>query len=88
MSKYFQQRTFGATKAIFFVITIFLISDTLLLWSWNTLAADLFQLPEAGFKHAFAFGILIIGAFFFCVFVARYAAGSSRLFIHREADES
>lgn len=33
---------------------LFLLGAIALLWSWNAIAADLFMLPEARFKHAIA----------------------------------
>ena len=83
MSEHHQRRTYGAVKTIIVAITIFMTGSILLLWSWNTLAVDLFQLPEARFKHAVAFGLLIAGAFLFRVFVARFAVGDSRHSGHR-----
>ena len=35
----------------------------LLLWSWNTLAVDLFKMPTAQFKHAFALEVFLLAAF-------------------------
>ena len=44
----------GTLKAITTATAMFLTWSVILLWSWNTLAVDLFQLPEAQFKHAIA----------------------------------
>ncbi len=83
MSELHRQRTHGAAKTTLLAIAVFVAGSILLLWSWNTLAADLFQLPEARFKHAVAFGLLIAGAFLFRVFVARFAVGGSPHSGHR-----
>ena len=69
-------------------IAIFMAGSMLLLWSWNTLAVDLFQLPEARFKHAFAFGGLIAAALMFRFLVVRIALGGSPHSGHRGGVES
>ncbi len=83
MSEHHRQRTHSAAKSTLVAIAVFVAGSILLLWSWNTLAADLFQLPEARFKHAVAFGLLIAGAFLFRVFVARFAVRDSPHSGHR-----
>ena len=83
MSEHHQRRTFGTAMTTLIAITIFIAGSIILLWSWNTLAVDLFQLPEARFKHAVAFGLLIAGAFLFRFFVARIALGGSPHSGHR-----
>ena len=83
MSERHQRRKHGLAMATIIAIAIFISGSILLLWSWNTLAADLFQLPEARFKHAVAFGLLIAGAFLFRVFVARFAVRDSPHSGHR-----
>ena len=83
MSEHHQRRTYGAVKTIIFAIAIFMAGSVLLLWSWNTLAVDLFQLPEAHFKHAVAFGALIAAALMFRVSVARIVSGGSPRSGHR-----
>ena len=77
MSKHHQKRAYGAIKTILATVAIFTAMSVLLLWSWNTLAVDLFQLPEARFKHAVAFGLLIAGGFLFRIFTARFTTDSS-----------
>ena len=84
MSSQHQRWTHGAAKTAFVAIAIFLAGNILLLWSWNTLAVDLFQLPEARFKHAVAFGVLIAAASMFRICVARIALGGSPRSGHRE----
>ena len=83
MSERHQRRTYGAVKTIIVANAIFMAGSILLLWSWNTLAVDLFELPEARFKHAVAFGVLIAAAFMFRFFVARIALGGSPRSGHR-----
>lgn len=66
MSENHQNHTRGKAKSIIIGIAVLLTASTLLLWSWNTLAVDLFQLPEAQFKHAVAaLGALMAVAFVF-----------------------
>jgi len=52
-------------KSITLAVVVFFLGCVALLWSWNTLATDLFDLPEARFKHAVAAGLLmmILGVF-------------------------
>lgn len=83
MSEHHRRRTYGAAKAALVAIAVFMAGSMLLLWSWNTLAVDLFQLPEARFKHAVAFGLLIAGGFLLRVFVARLAVGDAPHSGHR-----
>ena len=77
MSEHHIRQAHGAVKTTIVAIAVFLGGSILLLWSWNTLAVDLFQLPEARFKHAVAFGGLIAAASMFRFFVARIAWGGS-----------
>jgi hypothetical protein len=83
MSKHHRRRAHGAAKTIIVATAIFMAGSILLLWSWNTLAADLFQLPAAQFKHAVALGALIAAAFMLRVSVARIASGGSPRSGHR-----
>ncbi len=39
---------------------IVLIGGIAMMWSWNTLAVDLFQLPAVKFRHAIAAELLLI----------------------------
>ena len=88
MSEHQQRRTYDAAKTTIIAIAVFLVGSILLLWSWNTLAVELFQLPEARFKHAIAVGTLIAIAFMFRTFGARFAPGSSPHSCHRGGDAS
>ena len=48
-------------------MTLAVIAATItVLWSWNTLAGDMFALPEMEFRHAFALVLLagILGTVF------------------------
>jgi|TARA_R110002096_G_scaffold426421_1_gene636210 hypothetical protein len=56
-NKYLKAVTIGAT--LFFAWCI------LLMWSWNVLAVDLFELPAAQFKHAFALCSVTMSMFCF-----------------------
>mgnify|MGYP001232696132 CR=1 FL=1 len=78
MSEHHRRFGHARAKTALVAIAVFLGSSILLLWSWNTLGADLFQLPEAHFKHAVAFGLLIMVASALHVVGARLAAGNSR----------
>jgi len=40
--------------AILLVLLTMMAGGVLVLWAWNSIAADLFQAPEARFKHAIA----------------------------------
>ncbi len=88
MSKHHQRRTFGTAMTTLVAIAIFIVGSTLLLWSWNTLATDLFQLPEARFKHAVAFWGLIAASLMLRSFVARFALGGSPRNCYRRRVES
>jgi len=57
-------------KSVSIAGVAFLVGCIGLLWSWNTLAVDLFEFPEAGFKHAVAAGLLILIAGMFRSFVS------------------
>lgn len=46
----------GAVAALF---AILFAGGVLLLWSWNTVAVDLFDAPAAQFKHALALELFI-----------------------------
>lgn len=83
MTEHHHRRIHGAVRTTIVAIAIFIAGSIMLLWSWNTLAVDLFQLPEAHFKHAVAFGVLIAAAFMFRVSVARIALGGSPRSGHR-----
>ncbi len=52
-------REMSTAKAIAVAMALFLVGSIAVLWSWNTLAVDLFQLPQARFKHAIAFVVLL-----------------------------
>ena len=83
MSEHHKRQTHGAVKTTIVAIAIFIAGSLMLLWSWNTLAVDLFQLPDAHFRHAVAFGGLIAAAFMLRLFVARIALGGSPRTGHR-----
>ena len=43
------------------LIAALLVGALLLLWAWNTVAAELLGAPPAGFRHALAFAAAIAG---------------------------
>jgi len=88
MSENHQRRTHDAVKTTIIAIALFLVGSILLLWSWNTLAVELFQLPEARFKHAVAVGTLVAVAFMIRTFGTRFALGGSPQSCHRGGDVS
>lgn len=51
-------------KAIM-IAGVFLIAGALLLhWSWNTLATELFTMPDIQFKHAVALELFLLVVYF------------------------
>jgi len=87
VNEYQHRKPQGTIIKALFAVAIFIIGCILLLWSWNILAVDLFQLPEARFKHALAFGLLISGAIVFRVFISRITAAGSRHSGHHRTTE-
>jgi len=65
-------------KSITLAIAVFAGGCIVLLWSWNTLAGDLFNLPHATFKHALAFGLVLLVAGLWRGFAARIAGRPAR----------
>lgn len=47
-------------RAILFTIGAIAAGALIFLWSWNTLATDLFNLPAVQFKHAVALALLLL----------------------------
>ncbi len=47
----------GVTAIV--IATLLLISSMIVLWSWNTLAVDLFQASVIKYKHALAAELLV-----------------------------
>lgn len=78
MIEHLQRHGHGVARTSAIIVSVFLIGSIALLWSWNTLAVDLFQLPKAQFKHAVAFALLITGAFALRLFVVRFSEGRTR----------
>ena len=61
----------------------FFIFTVLVLYSWNSFAPDLFQLPHMQFKQAM--GLVL---FLFCLgFVLRFATGNRYLLKHEELSQ-
>lgn len=44
----------GYSKRLLYLAAILLLASIILLWGWNTIAADLAGLPRFHFKHAAA----------------------------------
>ena len=59
------QQHHSARPARTLVLTIGTIvcGALILLWSWNTLATDLFNLPAAQFKHALALELCLLAIY-------------------------
>ena len=64
----------GRAKQIAFGVGAFFLASIVMIWSWNTLAVDLFGLSAMQFKHAVAL-VLLLG-------LARFAVG------HRPAQDT
>lgn len=47
-------------RAILFTMGLIVGGTLLLLWSWNTLATDLFSLPAAQFKHVLGLEVCLL----------------------------
>ena len=60
----------GRAKQIALAIGAFCLASVIVIWSWNTLAVDLFGLSHMQFKHAVAV-VLLLG-------LVRFALGRSR----------
>jgi hypothetical protein len=74
MINHHRRRISGTVKKIVGTATLFLATSILLLWAWNTLAVDLFQMPVARFKHAAALCGLVTTAFMLRFSVANFAS--------------
>lgn len=53
----------GRGQTILKSLVILTLSSIAVLWAWNTLAVDLFALPEMQFKHGFAVMVSMIAMF-------------------------
>ena len=51
---------------------VLLVSGVLMLWGWNTLAVELFQAPEAQFRHALAAEALLLATTALCLVAFRF----------------
>ena len=60
------------------VALTFLIGAALILWSWNTVATDLFAAPAMELRHAFAAEMLVATAIALPVLLFRTIAGRER----------
>ncbi len=71
MTRFRHIRKHGTMKATVAAISSFAAGSILVLWSWNVLAVDLFGLPEARFKHAVAFALLMAATLLYRAAVKR-----------------
>ncbi|WP_298856115.1 hypothetical protein [uncultured Ruegeria sp.] len=55
-----QSKRHGKTLRI--AVFALLVWGVVALWSWNTFAVELLGLPEMAYRHAIAFGILVLSA--------------------------
>lgn len=53
----------GHGNALFLSITVLMLSSIAILWAWNTLAVDLFALPQMQFKHGFAVMLTLLATY-------------------------
>jgi hypothetical protein len=86
MNKHPRRRSHETAKRTLLAIAVFLAGSILLLWSWNTRMVDLFQFPEARFKHAVAFASLMAGGFLFPMFTARIVSSGPYRSSRRRGD--
>ena len=56
----------GLAKQIALAVGAFFLASIIVIWSWNTLAVDLFGLVSIQFKHAVAI-VLVLGLLRFAV---------------------
>jgi hypothetical protein len=52
----------GHGRTIVMSLIAIVLGGVAILWSWNTLAVDLFGLPEMTFRHAVAAVLLLVAA--------------------------
>ncbi|MFY0681176.1 MAG: hypothetical protein JXR13_11420 [Thalassovita sp.] len=50
----------GHGRTIMKSLLVIIVGGVAILWSWNTLAVDLFGLPEMAFRHALASVLLLV----------------------------
>ncbi len=53
------------TKNIFYIATAAFLWSLLLMWTWNTVAMEVFDLPKVQFKHTFLVAINLVVLLFF-----------------------
>lgn len=75
MREHYRPGAHGAAETALVAMAVFSAGSILLLWLWNSLAVDPFQLSEAHFKNAVAFGGLMAGAFLCHAFVVQITLG-------------
>lgn len=54
------------------VAAALLVAGVLMLWGWNTLAVELFEAPEAEFRHALAAEAMLLSVTTLCVMALRF----------------
>ncbi len=79
MTDHTRFRGHGAVLSVLKITAALVIGGALLHWSWNTVAADLFQAPLMEFRHGLAAETLII-------VIAVTAAMSIRLLRRGDSD--
>ncbi len=69
-----EENTRGRLKRATYAFGGFLLMAVAIIWSWNTLATDIFGLAEIQFKHAIAMGLGLVALRF--VFSPGHLRGS------------
>lgn len=58
-----QHHSARPTRTLLLTMGTLVCGALVLLWSWNTLATDLFNLPAAQFKHALAIELCLLAIY-------------------------
>ena len=59
MNRTLEHKGHSFGKAAIMIAIILAVGSTVVLWSWNTLAVDLFEASAIKYKHALAFELLV-----------------------------
>jgi hypothetical protein len=57
------------------LLGVALAAGVMILWSWNTVAVDLFRAPPAQFRHAVAVEIFLAAVTGICLLATRLGGG-------------